>query len=48
MVVVYLLSALALVVLVGTAAAVGVLKQYERAVLFRFGRVSGGTTRPRG
>jgi regulator of protease activity HflC (stomatin/prohibitin superfamily) len=45
MVVVYVLIALALVVLVGTALSVRVLKQYERAVLFRLGRVKGG---PRG
>jgi regulator of protease activity HflC (stomatin/prohibitin superfamily) len=45
MVFVYVLIALALVVLVGMALSVRVLKQYERAVLFRLGRVKGG---PRG
>jgi regulator of protease activity HflC (stomatin/prohibitin superfamily) len=44
-VVVYVLVALALVVLVGLALSVRILKQYERAVVFRLGRVSGG---PRG
>jgi regulator of protease activity HflC (stomatin/prohibitin superfamily) len=47
MVVVYVLIVVALVVLVGTAPAVRVLKQYERAVLFRLGRVSDGAATPR-
>jgi regulator of protease activity HflC (stomatin/prohibitin superfamily) len=46
MVVVYVIIVLALVVLVGMALSVRVLKQYERAVLFRLGRVNGGTRGP--
>jgi regulator of protease activity HflC (stomatin/prohibitin superfamily) len=46
MVFVYVLIALALVVLVGMALSVRVLKQYERAVLFRLGRVNGGARGP--
>jgi regulator of protease activity HflC (stomatin/prohibitin superfamily) len=46
MVVVYILIVLALVVLVGVALSVRVLKQYERAVLFRLGRVNGGARGP--
>jgi regulator of protease activity HflC (stomatin/prohibitin superfamily) len=46
MAVVYILIAVALVVLVGVALSVRVLKQYERAVLFRLGRVSGGARGP--
>ena len=38
MVVVYVLIVVVLVVLVGAALSVRVLKQYERAVLFRLGR----------
>jgi regulator of protease activity HflC (stomatin/prohibitin superfamily) len=44
--VVYVLIALAIVVLVGAALSVRVLKQYERAVLFRLGRVTGGARGP--
>ena len=43
--VVYVVIALVLVVLVGLALSVRILKQYERAVVFRLGRVRGG---PRG
>ncbi len=43
--VVYVVVALVLVVLVGLALSVRILKQYERAVVFRLGRVRGG---PRG
>ena len=46
MVVVYVLIVLALVVLVALALSVRVLKQYERAVLFRLGRVNGGARGP--
>jgi regulator of protease activity HflC (stomatin/prohibitin superfamily) len=46
MVVVYVLIGLVLVVLVGMALSVRVLKQYERAVLFRLGRVNGGARGP--
>jgi regulator of protease activity HflC (stomatin/prohibitin superfamily) len=46
MVVVYVLIVLVLVVLIGTALSVRVLKQYERAVLFRLGRVNGGARGP--
>ena len=46
MVFVYVLIALALVALVGMALSVRVLKQYERAVLFRLGRVNGGARGP--
>jgi regulator of protease activity HflC (stomatin/prohibitin superfamily) len=44
-VVVYVLIALVVVVLVGLALSVRIVKQYERAVIFRLGRVVGG---PRG
>jgi regulator of protease activity HflC (stomatin/prohibitin superfamily) len=44
--VVLVLIAPALAVLVGLALSVRVLKQYERAVLFRLGRVSGGARGP--
>jgi regulator of protease activity HflC (stomatin/prohibitin superfamily) len=46
MIVVYVLIVLALAVLVGLALSVRVLKQYERAVLFRLGRVNGGARGP--
>jgi regulator of protease activity HflC (stomatin/prohibitin superfamily) len=46
MVVVYVLIVVVLVVLVGTALSVRVLKQYERAVLFRLGRVRGDARGP--
>jgi regulator of protease activity HflC (stomatin/prohibitin superfamily) len=46
MVVVYVLIVVVLVVLVGAALSVRVLKQYERAVLFRLGRVNGGARGP--
>src|SRR4051812_45547977 len=46
MAVVYVLIVLALVVLVGVAFSVRILKQYERAVLFRLGRVNGGARGP--
>ena len=46
MVVVYVVIAVALVVLVGMTLSVRVLKQYERAVLFRLGRVNGGARGP--
>jgi regulator of protease activity HflC (stomatin/prohibitin superfamily) len=42
MVFVYVLVAVVLVVLVGVALSVRILKQYERAVVFRLGRVRGG------
>jgi regulator of protease activity HflC (stomatin/prohibitin superfamily) len=45
-VVVYVLVALVLVVLVSVALSVRVLKQYERAVVFRLGRVKGGARGP--
>jgi regulator of protease activity HflC (stomatin/prohibitin superfamily) len=43
--VVYVIVALLLVVLAGLALSVRIIKQYERAVMFRLGRVTGG---PRG
>jgi len=46
MVVVYVLIVVVLVVLVGAALSVRVLKQYERAVLFRLGRVRGDARGP--
>jgi len=46
MVVAFILIVLALVVLIGLALSVRVLKQYERAVLFRLGRVNGGARGP--
>jgi regulator of protease activity HflC (stomatin/prohibitin superfamily) len=45
MIVVYVLIALAIVLLVAGAASLKILKQYERGVLFRLGKVRGG---PRG
>jgi regulator of protease activity HflC (stomatin/prohibitin superfamily) len=44
-VVVYVVIAVVVVVLVGLALSVRIVKQYERAVMFRLGRVAGG---PRG
>jgi len=46
MIVVYILVALALVTLAGLALAVRILKQYERGVLFRLGRVKGDARGP--
>ena len=46
MVVVYVIVAVLLVVLVGAALSVRILKQYERAVVFRLGRVKGGARGP--
>jgi regulator of protease activity HflC (stomatin/prohibitin superfamily) len=46
MIVVYLLVALLLVVLAGVALSVRILKQYERAVIFRLGRVREGARGP--
>ena len=46
MVVVTVIVVLLLVVLVGAALSVRILKQYERAVLFRLGRVNGGARGP--
>ncbi len=46
MVVVYLVIALVLVALAGLALSVRILKQYERAVVFRLGRVRGGARGP--
>src|SRR3954471_19291453 len=46
MIVVYVLVALALAALAGVALAVRILKQYERGVLFRLGRVRGGARGP--
>jgi regulator of protease activity HflC (stomatin/prohibitin superfamily) len=46
MIVVYVLVALALVALAGVALGVRILKQYERGVLFRLGRVRGGARGP--
>ena len=46
MTVVYVLVALALVVAAGLALAVRILKQYERGVLFRLGRVRGDARGP--
>jgi regulator of protease activity HflC (stomatin/prohibitin superfamily) len=45
-VVVYVLVALVVVVLVGVALSVRILKQYERAVVFRLGRVKGRARGP--
>ena len=44
--VVYVIVALALVLLVSLALSVRVLKQYERAVMFRVGRVAGDARGP--
>ena len=46
MIVVYVLVALALAALAGLALAVRILKQYERGVLFRLGRVKGEARGP--
>ena len=46
MIVVYVLIAIVLVALAGVALAVRILKQYERAVLFRLGRVRGDARGP--
>src|ERR687890_876671 len=46
MIVVYVLIALGLVALAGLALAVRILKQYERGVLFRLGRVRGDARGP--
>ena len=46
MIVVYVLVALALAALAGLALAVRILKQYERGVLFRLGRVKGDARGP--
>jgi regulator of protease activity HflC (stomatin/prohibitin superfamily) len=46
MTVVYVLIALALVALAGVALAVRILKQYERGVMFRLGRVQGDARGP--
>jgi regulator of protease activity HflC (stomatin/prohibitin superfamily) len=46
MIVVYILVALALAALAGLALAVRILKQYERGVLFRLGRVKGDARGP--
>jgi regulator of protease activity HflC (stomatin/prohibitin superfamily) len=45
-VVAYIAVALVLVVLAGLALSVRILKQYERAVIFRLGRVKGGARGP--
>ena len=44
--VVYVVVAVFLVLLTGLALSVRILKQYERAVMFRFGRVRGGARGP--
>ena len=46
MAVVYVIVVVLLVVLVGAALSVRILKQYERAVVFRLGRVKGGARGP--
>ncbi len=46
MAVIYAVIALIVVVLVGLALSVRILKQYERAVVFRLGRVRGGARGP--
>jgi regulator of protease activity HflC (stomatin/prohibitin superfamily) len=46
MVVVYVVIALVVVVLAGLVLSVRILKQYERAVVFRLGRVRGGARGP--
>ena len=46
MIIVYVLVALALAALAGLASAVRILKQYERGVLFRLGRVKGEARGP--
>jgi regulator of protease activity HflC (stomatin/prohibitin superfamily) len=44
--IVYVIVALALLVLIGAAMSVRILKQYERGVQFRLGRVAGGARGP--
>ena len=44
--VVYVVVAVFLVLLTGLALSVRILKQYERAVIFRLGRVRGGARGP--
>src|SRR3954468_24802041 len=46
MVIVAIVIALVLVALAGAALSVRILKQYERAVVFRLGRVKGGARGP--
>ena len=46
MTVVYVVIALLIVVLAGVALSVRILKQYERAVIFRLGRVRDGARGP--
>jgi regulator of protease activity HflC (stomatin/prohibitin superfamily) len=46
MIIVYVVVALVVVVLVGLALSVRILKQYERAVIFRLGRVREGARGP--
>jgi len=46
MVVAIVVIALVLVALTGAALSVRILKQYERAVVFRLGRVQGGARGP--
>jgi regulator of protease activity HflC (stomatin/prohibitin superfamily) len=46
MVFIYVIVAVVLVALVGSALSVRILKQYERAVVFRLGRVRGGARGP--
>jgi regulator of protease activity HflC (stomatin/prohibitin superfamily) len=46
MIIVYVVIALVAVALVGAALSVRILKQYERAVVFRLGRVRGGARGP--
>jgi regulator of protease activity HflC (stomatin/prohibitin superfamily) len=46
MTVVYVVIALVVVVLIGAALSVRILKQYERAVIFRLGRVRDGARGP--
>jgi regulator of protease activity HflC (stomatin/prohibitin superfamily) len=46
MVVIYVIVVVLLVVLAGAALSVRILKQYERAVVFRLGRVRGGARGP--
>ena len=43
---IYIVVAVVLVVLVGLALSVRILKQYERAVVFRLGKVKGGARGP--
>ena len=43
---IYVLIAVLLVVLAGLALSVRILKQYERAVVFRLGKVRGGARGP--